>query len=87
MAVSAPCGRRRASTIRTILILLCLVSYAFAFNWKSDVHAGVTTRPGRYALMLKLHSPEAQRDVFLALNPKLLDGENFHSLGMIDMAK
>jgi Beta-galactosidase len=46
-----------------------------------------TTRPGRYALKFKLHSPEAQRDVFLALSPKLLDNENFHNLGMIEIAE
>ena len=46
-----------------------------------------TARPGRYTLKLKLHSPEAQRDVFLALDPKLLDGENFYSLGMVNIAE
>ena len=46
-----------------------------------------TARPGRYTLKLKLHSPEARRDVFLALNPKLLDADNFYRLGMINIAE
>jgi len=46
-----------------------------------------TARPGRYTLKLKLHSPEARRDIFLALNPKLLDGDNFYRLGVINIAE
>jgi len=46
-----------------------------------------TARPGRYTLQLKLYSPESRRDVFLALDPKLLDAENFYRIGTINIAE
>jgi hypothetical protein len=37
-------------------------------------------RPGVYKLKIKLYSKEEERDVFLALDPELLDGQNFYTI-------
>jgi hypothetical protein len=36
-------------------------------------------RPGKYRLKIKLYSKEEKQDVFLALDPKLLDEKNFYT--------
>jgi hypothetical protein len=37
-------------------------------------------RPGIYKLKFKLYSKEEEKDVFLALDPELLDGQNFYTV-------
>jgi hypothetical protein len=43
--------------------------------------------PGRYQLRLRLYSPEARRDVFVALKPELRDDHNFYHLTQFTIAK
>jgi hypothetical protein len=42
-----------------------------------------TLKPGEYVLKAKLYCPWSKRDVLLALSPKLLDDQNFYTLGEI----
>jgi hypothetical protein len=42
-------------------------------------------RPGTYTLKLKLHSPEAGRDVLVALRPGLMDGAHYYRLGEVQV--
>ena len=60
-------------------------------KWLSDppgtiYHESYTLRippelqPGVYTLKIKLYSKEEEQDVFLALDPELLDGQNFYKI-------
>lgn len=41
--------------------------------------------PGRYALKLKLYAVDEKRDVALALDPSLLDAQNYYAAGAVDI--
>jgi len=45
------------------------------------------TPPGRYKLQLKLFSNDENKDVFLALNPDLLDAENYYKIAVVEVTK
>ncbi|MFC1762560.1 DUF4832 domain-containing protein [Planctomycetota bacterium] len=45
------------------------------------------TPPGAYDLRLKLHSNDEHRDVLLALNPTLLDAENYYQIATVQVKK
>ena len=40
-----------------------------------------TLRPGQYTLKFQLYSKQEDRNVFVALDPDLLDEENYYSIG------
>ena len=40
-----------------------------------------TLRPGQYTLKFQLYSKQEDRNVFIALDPELLDEENYYSIG------
>ena len=44
-------------------------------------------QPGRHKLKFKLYSKEESRDVFVALDPKLLDEENYYSVATVNIKK
>jgi len=44
-------------------------------------------KPGRYDLKLKLYSREEMQDVFLALDPRLLDDNNFYMIGEVSIVE
>ncbi|MBN2327775.1 MAG: DUF4832 domain-containing protein [Candidatus Omnitrophica bacterium] len=44
-----------------------------------------TLAPGRYAIKMKLYSGEEDRDVFLALDPDLMDENHFYTISTIDV--
>jgi hypothetical protein len=46
-----------------------------------------TLRPGRYKLKFKLYSNQENNDVLIALDPKLLDQENFYSVAALTIKK
>jgi len=46
-----------------------------------------TLRTGQYKLKLKLYSKEQKQDVFLALDPQLLDDGNFYRIGKVTLVK
>jgi len=43
-------------------------------------------RPGVYRLKIKLYSKEEGQDVFLALDPELLDGQNFYTVTSMNIS-
>jgi len=45
------------------------------------------TPPGQYELRLKLYSNEENKDVLLALNPDLLDDENYYTIAAVKVEK
>jgi hypothetical protein len=44
------------------------------------LHVPSGLRPGVYAMKIKLYSKEEKRDVLLALDPELLDEQNFYTV-------
>jgi hypothetical protein len=50
------------------------------FREKYQIMLPNTLPPGQYALKLKLHSPQAQRNVYLALDRELLDADGFYRI-------
>ena len=44
-------------------------------------------KPGEYTLYLKLYSRQADRTVFLPLNPELKDAENFYRIDTVNVSK
>lgn len=46
-----------------------------------------TLTPGNYDLKVKLYDPGENRDVFLALDTKLLDGDNYYSIGTVEVVR
>ena len=53
-------------------------------SYKLDVPADLS--PGTYELKIKLYSKEEDRDVLLALDPGLLDTQNFYTVTSIDIS-
>ena len=43
--------------------------------------------PGSYELKLKLHANDQNRDVLLALDPALLDQENYYSIATLHVTE
>lgn len=43
------------------------------------------TPPGQYDLLLKLFSNDENKDVFLALDPGLLDAENYYKVATVQV--
>ena len=46
-----------------------------------------TVQPGQYKLEFKLYSNDEEKDVFVALDPKLLDKENYYSVAAVNVNK
>ncbi len=45
------------------------------------------TPPGQYDLKIKLYSKDENKDVFLALDPDLLDAENYYKIAAVTVAE
>jgi hypothetical protein len=43
-------------------------------------------RPGKYRIKIKLYSKEEEQDVFLALDPNLLDDQNFYTVASMNIS-
>lgn len=57
--------------------------------YNKDYKIGIpkTLKPGQYELRLKLYSKEEDRDVFLALDPRLFDDNNFYGIGKVTVVE
>jgi hypothetical protein len=43
-------------------------------------------KPGTYELKFRLHSPEAERDVLVALQPGLRDDAGYYRIGSVEVS-
>jgi len=57
------------------------------YNEKYVIAVPDETPPGRYELKIKLYSKEENEDVLLALDPALMDDENYYKIAAVTAEK